>query len=112
MKESDECDKERKAGCIQKVYNCASASHFYLEMATDKIDLFIQTKSMSRKADTISSSPTKSERRELLLLSSELDQSISSILNAKTPLDSNEIPVVEYLNVLFPNGKAYLRDMN
>ncbi len=44
--------------------------------------------------------------RELLLLSDTLDTSLGQIFkDSKNPLDTNSLPVVDYLNVIFPNGK-------
>ena len=45
------------------------------------------------------------ERRTTLVFSPELDSAFTKIFQKRSPLDANEINIVEYLNIFFPNGR-------
>jgi hypothetical protein len=63
-----------------------------------------ETGSPNRNKGSFDAEANAYKYQDLVSFDSELDQSIRQILGASTAMDTNEFPIVDYLNATFPTG--------
>ncbi len=63
-------------------------------------------KSASSKLKTVAFDEPDYGHHEMIVLSPELNKALGTILDASSPLDTNELQVVDYMNVIFPTGRS------